>query len=79
MNDTPDLTTAVNQVLAHIRPALQMDGGDIELTSIDDDGTVHVRLVGMCHGCPHAAYTMQSYVEREIKRAVPAVTRVVNA
>ena len=78
MDTVHPLTDKVNLVLARIRPALQMDGGDIQLTGIDEDNTVRVELTGMCHGCPHAAYTMQSYVEREIRLAVPDVPRVVN-
>jgi len=41
----------VRQVLEKIRPQLQQDGGDVELVSIEDDGTVKVRLMGHCAGC----------------------------
>jgi len=37
----------VKQVIEKIRPQLQMDGGDIELISCEDDGTVKVRLMGI--------------------------------
>jgi len=41
----------IKQVIDKIRPQLQMDGGDVELISIEDDGTVKVRLMGHCAGC----------------------------
>lgn len=39
----------VQTVLEQIRPALQADGGDIELVNVDD-GVVSVRLTGHCAG-----------------------------
>jgi Fe-S cluster biogenesis protein NfuA len=39
----------VEAALAKIRPALQQDGGDVELVDITD-GTVKVRLTGACGG-----------------------------
>ena len=63
--------------LATIRPALQADGGDIELVSVEDDGTVKVRLKGACGGCPMSSMTMTEGVERAVKKAVPEVKRVV--
>ena len=41
----------VKEVLEKIRPQLQMDGGDVELVEITDDGIVKVRLQGHCAGC----------------------------
>jgi Fe-S cluster biogenesis protein NfuA len=65
------------QKIEEIRPALQADGGDIELVSIDDDDTVQVRLRGACAGCPGAMMTLQFGVQRVLQEAVPAVKRVV--
>ena len=41
----------IKQVIDKIRPQLVADGGDIELISVEDDGTVKVRLLGHCAGC----------------------------
>ncbi len=68
----------VKQVIAKIRPQLQMDGGDIELISVEDDGTVKVRLIGHCAGCMHAQQTLTFGVERALKQFIPEVTHVVN-
>ncbi|MFQ6117832.1 MAG: NifU family protein, partial [Candidatus Bipolaricaulia bacterium] len=43
---------AVEEALEGIRPALQADGGDVELVEVTDEGIVRVRLVGACGGCP---------------------------
>lgn len=66
----------VEAALEKIRPALQGDGGDIELEDVDEEGVVKVRLTGACGGCPHAAITLQMGVERILKDLVPGVERV---
>ena len=68
----------VKEVLEKIRPQLQMDGGDVELVDITDDGIVKVRLQGHCAGCAHAQQTLQFGIERAIKQFVPEVIRVEN-
>jgi ATP-binding protein involved in chromosome partitioning len=58
MHETQDLAKAtlgkeleVRALLEEIRPAIQMDGGDVEFVSLDDKGKVMVRLLGSCVGC----------------------------
>ena len=58
-----------------IRPALQMDGGDIEFVALDGN-TVKVRLQGACSGCPSAAMTLQMGVYRLLKEEVPEIEAV---
>lgn len=59
-----------------IRPILQMDGGDIELVSVDDNGIVKVRLRGACCGCAGAQMTMKMSVEKLLKEKVAGVKSV---
>jgi Fe-S cluster biogenesis protein NfuA len=66
----------VEETLAKIRPALQADGGDIELVDVTDEGVVLVRLQGSCAGCPMSQMTLKNYVEQVIKEAVPEVKSV---
>jgi len=68
----------VKQVIDKIRPQLQADGGDIEFVSVEDDGTVKVRLLGHCAGCMHAQQTLTFGVERTLKQFIPEVKAVVN-
>lgn len=67
----------VEEALEFIRPALQNDGGDIELVGIDEgSGVVTVRLTGACGGCPMSQMTLKMGVERVLKEAVPEVVSV---
>ena len=66
----------VQAVLDQIRPALQADGGDVELVEVTDDGVVKVHLVGACAGCPMSQLTLSNGVERVLKQQIPSVTRV---
>jgi len=68
----------VEKALKSIREYLKMDGGDIELVDVGDDGVVKVRLMGACAGCPFSAMTVQMRVEKTLKEQVPGVTRVEN-
>lgn len=60
-----------------IRPALQRDGGNIELIDVDDEGVVQVRLQGACAGCPGAMMTLQFGVQRILQEEIQEVTKVV--
>ncbi|MGB4582439.1 MAG: NifU family protein [Coriobacteriia bacterium] len=66
----------VQAALDKIRPALQADGGDVELVEITDDGVVKVALQGACRGCPMSQLTLANGVERVLKEEVPGVVRV---
>ena len=67
----------VEEALKQVRPALQRDGGDIELVSVDDSGVVKVRLKGACGSCPMSTMTLKMGVEKYLKEHVPEVKEVV--
>lgn len=68
----------IREAISEIRPFLQADGGDVELVSIEENGTiVKVKLTGACGGCPMAQMTLKNGVERIIRERVPEVTEVV--
>jgi Fe-S cluster biogenesis protein NfuA len=71
--------TKVSEVLELIRPALQADGGDVQLVGVDDEGVVTVELQGACKGCPMSQLTLANSVERVLKDRIPEVTKVVPA
>ena len=76
--DASALRGKVLEALDYMRPALQEDGGDIDLVEFDEEsGVVTVSLFGACDGCPIANETMTMGVERIIKDRVPGVTQVV--
>ena len=66
----------IEQALNKIRPALQRDGGDIELVEVEESGIVKVRLTGACGGCPMSQMTLKQGVERIVKQLVPEVKAV---
>lgn len=75
---TDTIEVGVAEAIDAIRPALQADGGDIVFNGVDDDGVVHVTLVGACGTCPVSTMTLKAGVERIIKDRVPEVTEVVS-
>lgn len=66
----------VKDAIQEIRPALQADGGDLDLVEITDDGIVKVRLKGACAGCPMSQMTLKAGVENMIRKHVPEVKSV---
>lgn len=65
------------EVLDSIRPAIQADGGDVELVDYrPDEGVVEVRLMGACESCPISMMTLKEGIERRIKSSVPGVVEV---
>ena len=52
-----------------VRPALRLDGGDIELVDVQGD-TVLVRFLGHCAGCMAARLTQDGLVEKKLREAV---------
>jgi Fe-S cluster biogenesis protein NfuA len=70
---------AVQEVLdALVRPALQSDGGDIELLGVED-GRITVRLVGACGSCPSSTVTMRAGVERLLAAELPGFRELIQA
>jgi Fe-S cluster biogenesis protein NfuA len=68
----------VEAALDKIRPQLRMDGGDVELVEVSEDGVVKVRLTGACGGCPMSQMTLKMGIERILKKEVPEVKQVVS-
>ncbi len=66
----------VKKALEKVRPALQADGGDVELVGVDDKGVVTVRLTGACGGCPMATMTLKNGIEKTLKKEVAGITAV---
>ncbi len=66
----------VETALAKIRPALQADGGDVELVDVNE-GVVRLKLTGACVGCPMSTITLKQGIERILKEQIPEVKEVV--
>jgi len=66
----------VQKVLEEIRPMLQMEGGDVELIDVTEDGLVKVRLKGACGTCPMSTYTLKLGIEQRLKERIPEIKEV---
>ena len=65
------------EAMEAIRPALQSDGGDMRLLSVDEEtGVVDIELMGACGGCPMSSLTLKAGIERILKDRVPGITEV---
>ncbi len=72
----PAMIDTVRTVLERVRPCLRVDGGDIELVSVED-GVVTLRLTGGFSGCPMSQIALHCGLEHALAKEVPGVTKVV--
>jgi Fe-S cluster biogenesis protein NfuA len=73
------MRTQVEETIEVIRPALQADGGDIELQDVDEAlGIVTVKLVGACGTCPASTQTLKAGIERIMRDRIDGITEVIN-
>lgn len=63
-------------VIERIRPAVQADGGDIELVEVTPANEVRIRMHGACVGCPSASMTLRMGIERNLRDRVPGIAAV---
>lgn len=69
----------INEVIdKEIRPALEKDGGSIELVDLEGNA-VKVRLKGRCSACPNAKLTLKKLVESKLHEFVSDRLNVVEA
>ncbi len=59
-----------------VRPKLQEHRGDVEVSYLDDNGTLWVELTGECVGCPSADDTAKGLVEKELVDRLPQIKAV---
>ncbi len=72
-----ELRRAVEEHLDRLRPALIADGGNVELVSVDADGTVQITLQGQCTTCPAQQATVQIGLEEPLRATIPGVKAVI--
>ena len=77
VTQTPEenLRQRVEEALDQIRPAIEMDGGIVELNEIVD-GVAYVEMKGACGGCPSSTMTLKAGIERIICEQVPEIKAV---
>ncbi len=73
---TASVEERVTRIIELMRPAIQADGGDLELVGVTDGGEVIIRLHGACVGCPSSPLTLRTGIERNLRTHVPEVRSV---
>ena len=66
-----ELKDRVEEVLKEVRPMLKMEGGDVKLVEVSDEGIVKVQLTGACGSCPFSTMTLKHGIEVKIKNTIP--------
>lgn len=77
LESTRRLRGEVECVLDRLRPALVLDGGNVELVGVDEGGAVSVLFQGACATCPAQLATLRFVIEPTLRRELPGVTQVV--
>ena len=75
VDESQELWAKVEKALDTIRPAIAMDGGNVELLDIED-GVVTLRMMGACGGCPMSTMTLKQGIEQRLRETVRGITRV---
>ena len=76
-DDDGELVVRIKELIdTYVKPAVEMDGGNIEFKSYQD-GVVTLIMQGACSGCPSSTVTLKSGIEAMLKRMMPQVKEVV--
>lgn len=77
--DDSEVVQMIKELLeTRIRPAVQEDGGDIVYRGFEPDtGTVILKMMGACSGCPSSAVTLKSGIENMLMHYIPEVKQVI--
>ncbi|KAA0717751.1 NFU1 iron-sulfur cluster scaffold -like protein, mitochondrial HIRA-interacting protein 5 [Triplophysa tibetana] len=74
--DDDDIVSMIKELLdTRIRPTVQEDGGDVIFKGFED-GTVKLKLVGSCTGCPSSTVTLKNGIQNMLQFYVPEVDNV---
>lgn len=60
-----------------VRPSLRSHGGEVAVEDLRD-GTLYIRLLGQCAGCPSSDLTTETLIESELKSALPELVNRVS-
>jgi Fe-S cluster biogenesis protein NfuA len=74
-NDAEAVKQIKELIDTYVKPAVEMDGGNIEFKSFQE-GVVTVIMQGSCSGCPSSTVTLKSGIESMLKRMMPQVKEV---
>ncbi|XP_018585492.2 NFU1 iron-sulfur cluster scaffold homolog, mitochondrial [Scleropages formosus] len=74
--DEDEVVSMIKELLdTRIRPTVQEDGGDVIFKGFED-GTVKLKLVGSCTGCPSSTVTLRNGIQNMLQFYIPEVDTV---
>ena len=76
MQTDPEILKRVESALDMIRPHLAVDGGNIEVVDITDEGQLNIRWLGACSNCSMSMMTMRAGVEEAVLNRVPEIKSI---
>lgn len=72
-----EIVRSIKQILnEEIRPAVAMDGGDIQFEKYENQ-VVYLHMQGSCSGCPSSSFTLKEGIETRLKEAIPEILEVI--
>ena len=74
-NDSDTVQQIKKLLETRVRPAVAMDGGDIQFESFED-GIVTLLMKGACSGCPSSTATLKMGIENMLRHYIPEVQEV---
>jgi len=74
-DDDPVVSQIKELLDTRVRPAVAMDGGDIQFHGFEK-GVVYLTMKGSCSGCPSSSATLKSGIENMLRHYIPEVTEV---
>lgn len=81
LTDAQKNDPVIQKILAvldnEIKPAVAMDGGDIDFQNFEN-GVLSLVLKGACAGCPSSMMTLKDGIEVRMKEIIPEVQSVVS-
>lgn len=73
--DDPVVSQIKELLDTRVRPAVAMDGGDIQFHGFEK-GVVFLTMKGSCSGCPSSSATLKAGIENMLRHYVPEVVEV---
>jgi Fe-S cluster biogenesis protein NfuA len=74
-DDDPVVSQIKELLDTRVRPAVAMDGGDIQFHGFEK-GVVYLTMKGSCSGCPSSTATLKAGIENMLRHYIPEVTEV---
>lgn len=71
-----EVLTKVDIGLEKVRPFLQLDGGDVRVVDLSDEGVLTLEFLGNCGSCSMSNMTFKTGIEENVLREAPEIKSV---